>query len=140
MSQVVGLPINSHKPITNTVWVRARLCKLQKRCTRPAAASDKAYQLLAYGRWFSPGTPAYSTTKTGSHDIAEILLKLALNTNNQSINQSIRSFRHQNISPSCNFNTGWQTTYILALADVVVSIGWTFLTFETADQFLFLAM
>jgi hypothetical protein len=29
-------------------------------------------QLLAYGRWFSPGTPASSTTKTGRHDIAEI--------------------------------------------------------------------
>ena len=31
MSQVVGLPNNSYKPITNTAWVRARLCKLQKR-------------------------------------------------------------------------------------------------------------
>jgi hypothetical protein len=28
--------------------------------------------------WFSPGTPASSTTKTGRHDIAEILLKVAL--------------------------------------------------------------
>jgi hypothetical protein len=36
--------------------------------------------LLAHGRWFSPGTPASSTTKTGRHDIAEILLKMALNT------------------------------------------------------------
>jgi hypothetical protein len=43
--------------------------------------------LLAHGRWFSPGTPASSTTKTGGHDIAEILLKVALNTKNQ-INQS----------------------------------------------------
>jgi hypothetical protein len=42
--------------------------------------------LLAHGRWFSPGTPASSTTKTGRHDIAEILLKVALNTINQ-INQ-----------------------------------------------------
>jgi hypothetical protein len=40
----------------------------------------KVYQLLAQGRWFSPGTPASSTTKTGRHDIAEILLKVALNT------------------------------------------------------------
>jgi hypothetical protein len=39
--------------------------------------------LLAHGRWFSPGTPASSTTKTGRHDIAEILLKVALNTINQ---------------------------------------------------------
>jgi hypothetical protein len=52
-------------------WVRARLCKLQKRCTRLAAASDQVYQLLVHGQWFSPGTPASSTTKTGRHDIAE---------------------------------------------------------------------
>jgi hypothetical protein len=41
--------------------------------------------------WFSPGTPASSTTKTGRHDIAEILLKVALKhqKSNQSINQSI---------------------------------------------------
>jgi len=47
------------------------LCKLQKGCTRLAATSDKDYQLLAHGRWFSP----------------EILLKVALNTKNQSMNQ-----------------------------------------------------
>jgi hypothetical protein len=34
--------------------------------------------LFVHGRWFSPGTPASSTTKTGRHDIAEILLKVAL--------------------------------------------------------------
>ena len=60
------------------MWVRAQLCKLQKGCSRLAAASDKVYQLLAHGRRFSPGTPAFSTTKTGPHDIAEILLKVAL--------------------------------------------------------------
>jgi choline dehydrogenase-like flavoprotein len=60
--------------------VRARLCKLQKSCPQLAAASDKVYQLLAHGRWFSPGTLASSTIKTGRHDIAEILLKVALNT------------------------------------------------------------
>jgi hypothetical protein len=43
-------------------------------------ASDKVYQLLAHGRWFSPGTPASATTKTGRHDIAEIMLKVALKT------------------------------------------------------------
>jgi hypothetical protein len=49
-------------------------------CTRLAVASVKAYQLLAHGRWFSPGIPASSTKKTGRHDIAEILLKMPLNT------------------------------------------------------------
>jgi hypothetical protein len=72
-----------YKPITNTAWVRARICKLQKRCTRLTTARDKVYLLLAHGRWFSPGIPASSTTKTGRHDIAEILLKMALNTINQ---------------------------------------------------------
>jgi hypothetical protein len=83
MSSVVGLPNNSYKPITNTAWVRTRLCKLQKGCTWLAATSDQVYQLLAHGMWFSPGTLASSTTKTGRHDIAEILLKVALSTINQ---------------------------------------------------------
>ena len=39
--------------------------------------------MLAHARWFSTGTPSSSTTKTGRHDIAEILLKVALNTINQ---------------------------------------------------------
>ena len=65
------------------------LCELQKRVhsTRSRGASDKVYQLLAHGRWFSPGTPASSTTKTGRHDIAEILLKVALK-HQKSISQS----------------------------------------------------
>jgi hypothetical protein len=57
------------------MWIRARL----------AAASDEVYQLVAHGRWFSPGTPASSTTKAGRHDIAEILLKVALSTKKNQI-------------------------------------------------------
>jgi hypothetical protein len=34
--------------------------------------------LLVHGWWFSQGNPTSSTTKTGRHDIAEILLKVAL--------------------------------------------------------------
>ena len=86
MSKVVGLPNNSHKSITNTAWVRSRVCKSQKRVHSTRSASDKVYQLLAHGWWFSPGS---STTKTGRHDIAEIVLKAALNTT-KSINQSIK--------------------------------------------------
>jgi hypothetical protein len=86
------LPNNSYKTITNMGWVRARLCKLQKRCTRLAVASDKVYQLLAHGRWFSP---ASSTTKTGRHDLAEILLNAALTTKNQSIKiKPLNFFKH----------------------------------------------
>jgi hypothetical protein len=61
----------------------------KKGCTRLAAASDKVYQLLVHGRWSSPGTPASSISKTDHHDIAEILLKVALNTKNQSIKKEI---------------------------------------------------
>jgi hypothetical protein len=38
----------------------------------------------------SPGIPASFTTNTGRHDLAEILLKVALYTNHQSI---IRYYR-----------------------------------------------
>jgi hypothetical protein len=44
----------------------------KKGCTRLAAASDKVYQLLAHGQWFSPGTTASSTTKTGRHDMLSL--------------------------------------------------------------------
>jgi len=51
------------------------------------AASDKVYQVLAYGRWFSPDNPASSITKTGRHlyswNIAESGVK-----HQKSINQS----------------------------------------------------
>jgi len=79
-------------------WVRTQLCKLQKGCTRLAASSDKVYQLLAHGRWWF--SPASSTTKTDRYDIAEILLKVALNTINQIIksNQPMK----MNIYPRVN--------------------------------------
>ena len=55
----------------------------KKGCTQLVTAGDKVYQLLAHGRWFSPGTPASSITRNGCPDIAEILLKVAQNTKNQ---------------------------------------------------------
>jgi hypothetical protein len=63
------------------------------------AASYKVYQLLAQRQWFSPGTSASTTTKTGCHDMAEILLKVTLNTKNlKSIQRefiSSRTIQHQ---------------------------------------------
>jgi hypothetical protein len=47
--------------------------------------------LLAHGQWFSPGTPASSTAKTGRHDIAAILLKVTLDTKNQIKSNQIKS-------------------------------------------------
>jgi hypothetical protein len=45
--------------------------------------------LLAHGRWFSLGISASSTTKTGRHDIADILRKVTLKhqKSNQKSNQ-----------------------------------------------------
>jgi hypothetical protein len=52
-------------------------------------------EFLAHGRWFCPGTPPSSATKTGRHDIAEILLKVALKhqKSNQSINELVKSLK-----------------------------------------------
>ena len=79
MSQVVGLPNKSYKPNTNTAWVRTWPCKLQK------GALDSQPQVInlpVVCPWsvVLSGTPASSTTKTGHHDMVEILLKVALNT------------------------------------------------------------
>jgi len=59
------------------MWLELELgfVNYKKGRTRLAATSDKVYQLLTHGRWFSPGTPASSTTKTGRHDIAESGIK-----------------------------------------------------------------
>jgi hypothetical protein len=56
------------------LWVRN---SIRARCT---TLCDKVCQRLATGRRFSPSPPVSSTNKTGRHDIAEILLKVALNT------------------------------------------------------------
>ena len=50
---------------------------IRARCT---TLCDKVCQRLATGRWFSPGPPVSSINKPDRHDIAEILLKVALNT------------------------------------------------------------
>jgi hypothetical protein len=57
---------------------------------------DKVCQWFATGRWFSPDTPVSSTNKTERHDITEILLKVALNTNTKP-NQQIATRMQWNI-------------------------------------------
>ena len=55
--------------------------------SNPAPAiCDKVCQWFATGRWFSPGPPVSSINKTDRHNITEILLKVALNTINQTWN------------------------------------------------------
>jgi hypothetical protein len=55
--------------------------------------------LLAHGRWFSPGTPTSSTTETGGHDLAEILLKMALSTKIKNKNLSDSRFWQSHLDP-----------------------------------------
>jgi hypothetical protein len=64
---VVGLPNNSYKYITNTAWVRVRLCTLQERCTRLAAATD-ALRIL----WL------LSPIKLNHKKIAKIIYEIVL--------------------------------------------------------------
>jgi len=66
-------------------WVRT----LIRRGALETTLFDKVCQLLATGRWFSPGTSVSSTNKTDRHDITEILLKVALNTINLNQNKKI---------------------------------------------------
>jgi hypothetical protein len=56
------------------LWVRI---SIMVRCT---TLCYTVCQWLAAGRWFSPGPPISSINKAERHDIAEILLKVALNT------------------------------------------------------------
>ena len=70
-------------------WLTPSFVNDKKGCSRFAAARDKVYQLIAQGRWFFPGTRVSSSMKTGRHDIAEILLKVALSTKNSNSNWSI---------------------------------------------------
>ena len=49
-------------------------------CVLDATLYDKVCQWPATGQWFSMGTPVSATNKTDNYDIAETLLKVALNT------------------------------------------------------------
>jgi len=59
-----------------TMWVQITL----KQGLLDTALCYEICHWLATGRWFSLGTPVSSTKKTDRHIIAEILLKVALNT------------------------------------------------------------
>ena len=59
-----------------TLWVRIQ----PRRCVLDTTLCDQVCQWLVTGRWFSLCTLISSTSKTDRHDIIEILLKVALNT------------------------------------------------------------
>ena len=62
-----------------TLWVRTP----PRRGVLDTTLCDKVCPWLAAGWWFSPESPVSSINKTDRHDITEILLKVALNTINQ---------------------------------------------------------
>ena len=68
-----------------TLWVRIPL----RRGVLDTTLCDKDCQWLATGLWFSPVS---STNKTDSHDITEILLKVALNTLTLTLFRNVRLF------------------------------------------------
>ena len=63
-----------NKCLSTLLWVRI---SIRARCT---TLCDKVCQWLTTGRWFSPGALVSSINKTDLHDIAEILLTVALST------------------------------------------------------------
>jgi hypothetical protein len=79
--KIFGKATKHHKDYTGTIFVQFKLDLRNKVYTLNSS-------LVFFGRLFSSGTSASSTAKTGCHEIAEILLKVALNTK-KSINQSI---------------------------------------------------
>jgi hypothetical protein len=72
--KIFGKTTKHHKDYTGTIFVQFKLDLRNKVYTLNSS-------LVFFGRWLSSGTPASSTAKTGCHEIAEILLKVALSTN-----------------------------------------------------------
>ena len=68
---------------------------------------DKVCHWLATGRWFSPGALVSSTNKSDHHDITEMLLKVALNTTNQSTILTLFRFLFRDQYKIYRFNCLW---------------------------------
>ena len=87
-----------------TLWVRTPL----RRGELDTTLCDKICQWLATGRWFSLCSPLSSTNKTDRDDIPEILLKVVLNTINQTIPNHLFSliFLFINLSYMCSLHFG----------------------------------
>ena len=71
-------------------------------------------QWLATDQWISPDIPVSSTNKTDHHDIAEIMLKVVLNTINQ---PSQTSHLHSLNTKKDHSIWRWKSRFLLDLAD-----------------------
>ena len=67
------------------------------------------------GRWFSPSTLIYSINKTDSHHITEILLKVALNTINQT---------KPHLGIFCHSDINWCIKFIPILLSICSNKSW----------------
>ena len=83
-----------------TLWVRIPF----RRGVLDTALCDKVCQLVAAYRWLSPGTPVSSTNKADSNDIAEILLKVALNI--MTVTLTLESYLPDHMSSPSVFSLG----------------------------------
>jgi hypothetical protein len=84
------------------LWVRISI--RAKRTT----LCNKVCQWLVTGWWFSPGSSVSSTNKCDRHDLIEIVLKVALNTINQT--SKLTGSR----LPNYNVFTMWQNSLELS--------------------------
>ena len=80
--------------------------------------------------WFSPGTPVSSTNKTDRHDIREILVKLALNT----INQTIKCLIVLSLFKRCVFLS--IIFFVYASSSCIVTMNWEIYDIDISMLFL----
>jgi hypothetical protein len=98
-------------PLTLRIWIPPRRGALD------TTLRDKVCQWLAAGRWFSLGSPVFSTKTTDRHDIGELLLNVALSTITLTITHS------KQICVSAKYSTYW-----LSITSSSCLIGWYYYT------------
>jgi hypothetical protein len=105
------------------LWVRTPF----RRGVLDATLCDKVCQWLDTCGWFSPGTPISSTNKTDRHDIAKILLKVALN----SINKQTKHIH-------CGRSWDWSPVWLhkrLYMCDLLFSARYTTLSWLARSRY-----
>ena len=86
VKQIIHSILHNRSISPLTLWVRIPL----RRDILVTTLCNEVCQWHKTGQWFSPGSLVFSTNKTVGHDIAEIFLKVALNTINQTKQQRIQ--------------------------------------------------
>ena len=127
---VVGfkLPVQSVPITTNVVrWNPTR------RSVLDTILCDKVCQWLATGSWFSQGTPVSSTNETDSHDITEILLKVALSTIKPTNQPIVMNTAELRINKQISVNYYYSASFIGGTNQVVSGL-WCLMPLSTIFQ------